>query len=304
MRVGVFLSALTMFVSLLGSAAFGADGPPWALISTEVDEEASPPGFMDRQVLQLDSPNYAWPGSLYFDPGTEIFGEETGLDAIHLLGGLICFSTEVDIVYQGVTYLDEQLLCWNGSTLSTAPSIDLFNGYLGDDYGLDAACYVDAAWIISTEVGGSFDSGASFTDGDAIIVYSDGGSRVISMEPFFGMNVGLDALHAYHEFPTDNDPEQLELIMSTEVDGSIFDPDSQTLLDFNDEDILSLHIHYDASLGSWALDSAEVSWIGVDKMGSDVGLDALYLGVIPEPATVLVAGLGLSVLVARLRRKK
>ena len=304
MRLGVFLSVLTMFVLLLGAAALAAGDPTWALISTEVDDQVLPSAFMDRQVLQLAAPDYTWPGGLFFDPGTAIFGEETGLDAIHLLGGLICFSTEVDIVYGGVTYLDEQLLCWNGLTLSTAPSIDLFNGYLGDDYGLDAACFTDAAWIISTEVGGSFDSGFSFTDGDAIIVYQDGGSKVIHMEPFFGMNVGLDALHAYHEIQVNNDAEQLELIISTEVDGSICDPESGLSLDFNDEDILSLQIHYDVTLGNWVLDRAEVSWIGVDKMGSDVGLDALYLGVIPEPATMLLAGLGLGALVVRLRKRK
>jgi hypothetical protein len=87
MRWGILAALVCAFAWLLASAAM-ADGPAWALISTEIDDGLDGAGtFMDRQMLTLWPPTYSWSydsNDVFFDPAT-IFGIETGLDAFHVM---------------------------------------------------------------------------------------------------------------------------------------------------------------------------------------------------------------------------
>lgn len=295
---------LGIFLILVVSAAFAQ--PLWVVVSTEVDENFEPAGFQDRQGLRLDYPSYTWPGSIFFDPGPGVLGIETGLDAFHydLLDGLCFFSTEVDVAVDNLIFEDEDLLMWDGAAVTEV--FDVKNllgptgGPLGLDYGLDAITYFDhvelgAVWAFSTEVDVL---PLSVTAGD--VIFTDGTIIVgtWNLQQIFDHEVGLDALHILiGEGP---DRAQYEFIISTEVDGSVWDPESQQWKPFKDEDILSLSF----DLGNNLL-RADVPWTGVQGFGRDVGLDALYIGPeIPEPATMLLAGVGLFALVLRLRKRR
>jgi hypothetical protein len=327
MRWGIFLSLVTVSVCLAAHAAFASE-PAWALVSTEVNDSLDASGtFMDRQVLQLWPPTWTWSGSssdVFFDPG-DVFGIETGLDAFDMAqqatGSLLYFSTEVDFDYDGTAYQDEDLLVYDTSSGLVGSAFDV-KDVLGADYGLDAACWIyephDAKWILafSTEVGGQYweqdESGGGsfvpFTDGDVLV--TDGSSIVgmLSLEEVFGRNVGLDALHGWIEESDLPDYEyELQILLSTEVDGSLpvlaltdqQDPEN----DFKDQDIVMLR--FALGEGPGPLIDGEVAWRGIDDgFGKDVGLDALYVYLVPEPATVLLAGLGVGALALRLRRKK
>ncbi len=313
MRWGIAVSLVFVLAGLFMPAACSAD-PSWALISTEVLEGTGK--YTDQDVLQLfydpdPLKNFAYwktPAEhLFFNPSAEIGLDYAGLDAFHLINEMYYFSTEVDVMYGGVLYTDQDLLTWNGVTLGKESTFDTINGLLGDDYGLDAVCFTDGTWVFSTEVGGEFETERGmmgFTDGDVLVFNDEGKLDVFPLFDYFGRNVGLDALHAYHEGgESENDEEYVQIIMSTEVDGQVYDPKNRTYLDFNNEDILTLSLHRDGE--SWVLDSAEVPWLGVPKMGRDVGLDALYIGPeIPEPATMLLVSVGLGALALRLRRKR
>jgi hypothetical protein len=306
---------------VLAPPAAANGGPLWALVSTEVDETLNGTGFMDRQMLRLWPSDFHWSGSpsdIFFDPGA-IFGVETGLDAFHIRDGKYYFSTEVDVIPTvsglgasggGPLYRDEELLEYDPGTGLVQSFFDV-KAVLGKDYGLDAITALDfegkTYWAFSTEVGGTalFDEGIeSFTGGD-ILVWSDQDPtlHLLNLEQIFGREVGLDALHAWIE-PTAAGAPMLEVCMSTEVDGTLRVPDSDlaSLIDFKDEDILQLTFLLD---GSDTFQYGSLVWVGAEAFGRDVGLDALYLEmVVPEPATMLLAGLGLGALALRFRKRK
>ena len=209
----------------------------------------------------------------------------------------------MDFILGGVNYTDQDLLVWDGITLGTVAAFDtMYSSLLLDDYGLDAVCHVDGVWVFSTSQHGSTDRIGPFSDGDLLVLQADDSLEVFPLEELFERNVGLDALHAFHEEGPDGG-EELEISMSTEVDGEIYDPYTGALISFNDEDVLVLRMHKGAGSDDWILDEAQVPWTGIFGFGRDVGLDALYLHV-PEPTTVLLVGLGIGALVLRLRRKR
>jgi hypothetical protein len=324
---------LGIFLILVVSAAF-AD-PAWVVVSTEVDENFDPAGFQDRQGLRLDYPGYAWPGSIFFDPGPGVLGIETGLDAFHYSdnkngdttsapGGLYFFSTEVDVSTAEYTFEDEDLLAYDPTTGLVTEVFDVKNllgptgAPLGLDYGLDAITrFEEVRWetvsASSTEVdllpfGWAFSTEVDVlplgvTAGD--VIFTDGAIVLgtWNVQQVFDHEVGLDALHI---LTREDGPDRVkyEFIISTEVDGSVFDPHSQQWVPFKNEDIVMLM--FDPANN---LLEANVPWRGTDSYPAqgfdhDVGLDALYLGpMVPEPATMLLAGVGLLALVLRLRRK-
>jgi len=312
---GVQLSLLAVFLCLTVSIA-SATEPLYAVLSTEVNELLDGAGgFMDRQMLQFWPPDYNWSGNLsqdlFFDPGP-ILGVETGLDAYHYRDGLHYFSTEVDVYDQGrVLFEDEDLLVYDPGTGAVTQAFDV-KDVLGEDHGLDAACWffdeMDSEWMLlfSTEAGGSAlmdGSVQSFTDGD-LLVADPSGLSMVSLEEYFGRNVGLDALHVTWN-PDDSGAMRLEVLISTEFDGQIRVADgvSESFVDFKDEDILMMLFAFDDGPGG--LLEANVPWRGVeDGFGWDVGLDALYIEPIPEPTTMLLAGLGLGALALKFKRKK
>ncbi len=322
MRWGIIFSLLTVSVWLVAPAALGQDEPLWALISTEVDDGLDGAGtFMDREVLQLFPPLFPWSwdvNDVFFDPG-DVFGIETGLDAFHVQHGqpadLYYFSTEVDFDFEGQAYEDEDLLVYDTSTGLVNEAFDV-KDVMGADYGLDAACWffdeVDARWMLlfSTEVGGTalIDGVVeTFTDGDILV--TDGSELIgwLNVQEVFGRNVGLDALHVWLQ---EEEPEQVELFVmfSTEVDGVVRDldgdpGDNDPLIDFKDQDLLIFQ--YAMNDGPGALLRTELAWQGIeDGFGKDVGLDAVYVEPIPEPATMLLVGLGFGALALRYRRKR
>ena len=249
---------------------------------------------------------------------------ETGLDALHYgydPSGVwtVYFSTEVDVEIANSTngllgnqqFEDEDLIGWN-PVAGLHEVFDVKNMInAGVDYGLDAASFVEREgmgyWAFSTEVGGTAmieGSPEDFTDGD-ILVWSTEGLTLLSLEEVFGRNVGLDALHVLiEEAEGPNDMDRLTVIMSTEVDGEVRVPDQDLLelIPFKDEDILVLNFLI-AEDGPPVFDGLELAWEGIPSFGRDVGLDAVYVEMIPEPATMLLMGLGLCALALRLRRK-
>ncbi len=308
---GLTGALLGVFLVLVVSAAFAQ--PVWVVVSTEVDEDFDPAGFQDRQALRLDvATGYTWPGSIFFDPGPGVLGLETGLDAFHydLLKDVCFFSTEVDVAVDDLIFEDEDLLMWDGVAVTEVFDVKNLQtaagGPLTLDYGLDAITYFEHAelgdvWAFSTEVD---IQPLGVTAGD--VVFTDG-TNVLgtwNVQQAFDHEVGLDALHI---LTREEGPDRItyEFILSTEVDGSVFNPDPQQWIPFKNEDILMLVF----DLGNNLLE-ADVPWRGTDSypdqgFDHDVGLDALYLGPeIPEPATMLLTGLGLSALVLRFRRRR
>lgn len=307
MRWGIGLLVLAVSVYLFVPAALMAGEAAWVVMSTEEDETFDGSGYAGRHALQLYPP-YVWQGlndGIFFDPGPGVIGIPTGLDAFHYDADedLIYFSTEVDFKLGSVDYTDQDLLVWDGMTLGTVAAFDtLYATLLPDDYGLDAVCYVGDVWVFSTSQHGLIDNIGPFSDGDLLVLQSDGSLEVFPLEQLFERNVGLDALHAFHEQGPDGG-EKVEICMSTEVDGEIYSPITGGMVSFNDEDVLVLNMHKGAGSDDWILDEVRVPWTGIFGFDRDVGLDALYLYV-PEPTTVLLVGLGIGALVLRLRRKR
>jgi hypothetical protein len=306
MRVLGFL----VLTCILSAASFGAEQyPQWAAVSTEVDEFLFGTGFMQRHALKLVPPEFKWAnsGSIFFDPGA-VFGVDMGLDAYHYSESLTSgpaynlhyFSSEVDFIYEGVAYRNEELLAYDETTGGVTSVLDVV-AILGHDYGLDAACFTKGIWAFSTEVGSELSTVTSigvFTDGD-IIAIVDGVVEVFRVTEYFPRNMGLDALHFLLE-----EEESLSILMSTEVDGTILDPRTGAEVAFRDEDILRLGMFWDDVDGDWYLGEVELGWEGVEGFGRDVGLDALYVAeMIPEPAAILMAGFGLIALLSGFRKR-
>lgn len=333
MRWGIGLS-LVLVCSCIVVPAAVAD-PPWAVVSTEVDQYTDALGYVDRQALIVyETAGYGWSDDLndvFFDPADLVGSDETGLDAFHIQRSngdtFYYFSTSVDFVYMGIPFEDEDLLVYQVSTGLMGTMFDtksLTNLVMPGDYGLDAACLYyeereDRNLILfSTELGGQFTqqeatggfSTMDFTGGDLLV--SDG-TEIVGMLDFkeiFGRNFGLDALHAYLQ---EDGPDQMSLrvAISTEVDGSVLEikknpDDPDEWIDFKDQDLLEFAFDYDPGTGEPGdLEEITLVWRGIeDGFGKDVGLDALYIEMIPEPATVLLVGLGIGALALRLRRRK
>jgi len=321
MRWGIFL-VVAVSLCVLGPAAF-AQSPSLALISTEVDDGLDGAGtFMDREVLSLYPPDFKWSynvSDVFFDPG-DVLGIETGLDAFDkraLDGGqpLYYFSTEVDFDYLGQSYTDEDLLVYDPMLGIVSRAWDSKVAFAGTDMGFDAACWFfdehDSKWVLtfSTEVGGIVPidgTPTAFTDGDVLV--TDGTSIIgwVDVQSVFGRNVGLDGLHVWLE---EGGPTGVvvTLLFSTEVDGVVrqvdeFPSDSDPLIEFKDQDLLAFSYAFDQGPG--ALVRTKLIWQGIeDGFGKDVGLDAVYIEFIPEPATMLMVGLGLAAVGLRLRRR-
>ena len=304
------VSGAILLTFLLVTASFAAEQyPKWVAVSTEVDEFLFGTGFMQRHALKLLPLEFKWSnsGSIFFDPGV-VFGVDMGLDAYHYLDnvggdpayGIHYFSSEVDFVYEGIGYRDEEFLAYNEKTGGVTSVLDAV-AILGYDYGLDGASYAEGIWYFSTEVGDELDGLrgiGTFTDGD-IIAIVDGGTEILRITEYFPRNMGLDALHVLFE-----EEESLNILMSTEVDGVILDPKTGAEVAFRDEDILRLGMLWDDVDEDWYLGEVELGWKGVDGFGRDVGLDALYVSeVIPEPAAMLMAGFGLIALLTEFRKK-
>jgi hypothetical protein len=317
---------LTLVLSFLAVSTTFAQEPLWALLSTEVDQYLDGGGFMDRQVLQLWHPDFQWQDDLndvFFDPGPGILGVETGLDAFHFMPrdpgalgppGQYFFSTEVDVFTDVYQFEDEDLLVWNTGVVTEVFDV---KDILGDDFGLDAVTYLKVPdngvgsptdyWAFSTEVGFDYFDGDNalglpgFSDGDILI--TDGVSIVdiIYLDAIFGRNVGLDALH-FMDGGVEGQDHYFTFLISTEVDlyanegtpaATIIGPE------FRDEDILML------GFVNGQFVEGEVAWTGVEGFGRDVGLDALFIGPpIPEPSQMVMFGLGLTIVITRLRRKR
>ncbi len=311
-------AAILLVLLTFATVSARAQEPLWAAVSTEVDEFLDGSGFMQRHVLRLDPPDFSWPGSIFFDPGM-IIGVDTGLDAYHYGNhrngaasagyGQHYFATEVDFMYRDTLYQDEDLMMYDEFTGALTEVFDV-KDILGDDYGLDAITSPDTGiWAFSTEVDhfeltdglDGIDNFFGFTDGDILITDGTDLLDVIYLEPVFGRNVGLDALQFWGEEWDGND-HYTHWLISTEVDGWFINGDDESPLptgpDFRDEDILVLRVR------NGEVEGVELSeWRGVDAFGRDVGLDALYAEPIPEPATMLVAVLGLAVFgLRRLKR--
>jgi hypothetical protein len=309
MRWGIFLSVVVVLACLVVPAAVSQ--PAWVAVSTEYDQylDTDPewPGFMDRQALRLDyATGWTWPGSIFFDPGPGILGVESGLDAFHYIatGDLRYFSTSGDINAGAYVFEDEDLLLWNGVVVTEV--FDVKNlmlatgGPLGFDYGLDAVCYVEddprqgSYWAFSTEVDVL---PLGVTSGDLIFTDGVNVTGTLLLQGAFDHEVGCDALHL-----SIREGGGYQVNMSTEVDGSVYDPDKGVWLPFKDEDVLTLMFDANKVLEEATLPE---NWSGVIAFGRDVGLDALYLAPeVPEPTTVLLVGLGIGALALRLRKKK
>ena len=323
MRWGIFL-IVAVSLCVLGAAAF-AQSPSLALISTEVDDGLDGAGtFMDREVLSLYPPDFKWSynvSDVFFDPG-DVLGIETGLDAFDvraLSGGqpLYYFSTEVDFEFLGVAYTDEDLLVYDPMLGIVSRAWDSKVAFGGTDMGFDAACWLydehDGKWMLvfSTEVGGvALIDGmpTAFTDGDVLVTDGTSLTGWLDMQGAFGRNVGLDGLHIWFE---EGGPTGLliNVLLSTEVDGVVREVDGDLdgespdpMIEFRDQDLLSFS--YAFADGPGALLHTELTWQGIeDGFGKDVGLDAVYIEFIPEPATMLMVGLGLAAVGLRLRRR-
>jgi hypothetical protein len=325
MRWGILLVA-AVSLCLVGAAAF-AQGPILALISTEVDDGLDGAGtFMDREVLSLYPPNFPWSyntSDVFFDPG-DVLGIETGLDAFDLRaldGGqpVYFFSTEVDFEFEGVAYTDQDLLVYDPVLDIVSRAWDSTIPFGGADLGLDAACWFfddhDSKWLLtfSTEVGGTAlidGNPTAFTGGDILV--TDGTELVgwLDMTSVFGREVGLDALHIWMQGDSP-DNTSLGVLFSTEVDGVVravdgdLQGDLDPLIEFRDQDLLSFSFAMGPD-GPGSLIHTELAWQGIeDGFGRDVGLDAVYIEFepIPEPATMLLVGLGLAGLGLRLRKR-
>jgi hypothetical protein len=332
MRWGIVLS-LVLVCSCIAVSAAVAD-PPWAILSTEVDQYTDAVGYMDRHALQVfESAGYGWSGDLndvFFDPADLIGADETGLDAFHIkrtdTDTFYYFSTSVDFDYLALPFEDEDLMVYQVSTGLMTSVFDtkaLTNLVVPGDYGLDAFCFFydkredQDLFVFSTELGGQFttEEGTAvvtydFTGGDLLV--SDG-TEIVGMLDFkeiFGREYGLDALHAWIQ---DEGPDQqsVRVMMSTEVDGSVLrikdspnDPDEWIM--FKDQDLLEFSFEYDPGTGEVSnVTHIDLAWQGIeDGFGKDVGLDALYIETTPEPGTVLLVGLGIGALALRLRKKK
>jgi hypothetical protein len=307
---------------IAASAALAGE-PDWALISTEVDDEIDGTGtFVDREVLTLFPPDFDWSydeNDVFFDPG-DVLGVETGLDAFDIWtvpnpGLAYFFSSEVDFDYAGEAYEDEDLLMYDPGSGAVSEAFDV-KDVMGADYGLDAASFVydpvDDQTILafSTEVGGTeMIEGAptAFTDGDILV--TDGTDLIgwLPIQQFFEHQVGLDALQVWFQENDVGDPE-LVVLFSTEVDGEVRIPDNDLLstsafVPFKDQDLLQFTFAFDEGPGGLA--NSEIAWRGIeDGFGKDVGLDALYVEMpIPEPASMLLVGLGIGVVALRRKRR-
>ncbi len=317
MRWGIIPLFSLLCLGILMPVAY-ADGPLWALVSTEVDETLDGPLYKDRQMLQLWPPSWGWSGlacDIFFDPGT-VLGVETGLDAfdIQTLGvqEYYFFSTEVDVVTTGgLVFEDEDLLQYDPSTGLVTEALDI-KDIMGADYGLDAGMWWynerETSWqfIFSTEVGGELlidGQWVEFTGGDLLVTDGTSLTGYLDIGHLFSQEVGLDALQAYVE--EEEGEFVLKFMISTEVDGVLRHDVLDEPIFFKDQDILQLNIEYFEDEPPGAFLGAELAWRGIeDGFGKDVGLDALYMAPIPEPGTVLLVGLGLGALVLRLRRKR
>lgn len=310
-RIILFALLLAFLCAVTPIAIAQPEDPVWIAVSTET----SGTGFTGRHVLRLDQPDYPWsgdPSDVLFDPGV-VLGVAAGLDAFHVMhestGDFYLFSTGVDFTYESVSYQDEDLLVYETSSGLLAEAFDV-KDVLGGDYGLDAACLVgppgQTLLHFSTKIGGQClcqGTPTNFTDGDILVTDGLEVVEIVPLDSYFDGSVGLDALHLFREHELNGDDEVLRIVMSSKVDGYIWSPMETFFESFGHEDLLVLTLRREGGSGTWALEEAHVPWRGVGAFGENVGLDAFYYQVVPEPATLGLVGLGLGAVALRLRRR-
>ncbi len=261
---------LVIFAAAVLSMVFASPAKATIILSTNAIETLGGSTYTNADLIEYDPVTDT--SMLYFDES--LFGSNENIDAIHVLSnGNIILSTNSEATLGGLSFVIGDLIEYNPTTDIATLFFD--ENLFSASENIDAVSLLDNGNIILSTTGIATLGGLSFADGD-LVEYNPTMdiATLFFDESLFSADEDIDAVHIL-----DNG----NIILSTMTIATLGG------LTFADGDL----VEYNPTTDVATLYFAE------SLFSNDADIDAVYVTTLPEPATIVMLGLGMLVFIIR-----